>query len=229
MICIEDYLIKYCSVFYTSEVIIESINKIELKNYYNWVTSNDSVFYSEAKVENSQRDKSKIIIGSGTHIRGTLLIFKYDGKIIVGNDIYIGVGTWIWPSECVTIDDKVLISHNVNIVDTNAHELQSIERVERYKDLIKRSLWENKGSILTAPIVIRKNAWISFGATILKGVNIGEGAIVATGSVVTKDVPDYAVVTGNPARDYKVYNLIVLLAVYKFNLINAILINNFFI
>ena len=51
----------------------------------------------------------------------------------------------------------------------------------------------------TRPICINKNAWIGTRSIILKGVNIGEGAIVAAGSVVTKDVPEYTLVAGNPA------------------------------
>ena len=53
--------------------------------------------------------------------------------------------------------------------------------------------------MISAPIVIKDYAWISFGAIILKGVTIGEGAIVAAGSVVVNSVPDYCVVAGNPA------------------------------
>jgi acetyltransferase-like isoleucine patch superfamily enzyme len=188
---------------YPPSILIESINRNRIKECYDWVTANGTVFYSEAKIENSQQDKSKIMSGSGTHIRGTLLIFKYGGKIVIGNDVYVGEGTRIWSGESVTIEDNVLISHNVNIIDTSAHELHSTERSDRYKDLIKNGPWENKGSIVTGPILIKKNAWVSFGSTILKGVTIGEGAVVAAGSVVTKDVPDFAVVAGNPARVIK--------------------------
>jgi galactoside O-acetyltransferase len=57
--------------------------------------------------------------------------------------------------------------------------------------------WSN---VHHAPIVIRDKAWIGFGAIVLKGVTIGEGAVVGAGSVVTKDVPDWTVVGGNPAQ-----------------------------
>jgi acetyltransferase-like isoleucine patch superfamily enzyme len=188
---------------YPPEVIIDSINKNRIKACHDWVTTKDAVFYPEAKVENHQMDKSRIIVGTGTHIRGTLLLFRYGGKITIGNDTYVGEGTRIWSGDSVTIEDNVLISHNVNIIDTNSHETYSIERAERYKDLLKSGHWKEKGNILTAPILIKKNAWISFGATILRGITIGESAIVAAGSVVTKDVPDYAIVGGNPASVIK--------------------------
>lgn len=184
-------------------LIIESIDKKKINDCFEWVSTKDGVFYPEAKVENFQLDKSKIVIGSGTHIRGALLVFRYGGKISIGNNSYIGDGSKIWSGESITIEDNVLISHNVNIIDTNSHEMYSNERAERYKDLIKNGHWGNKGSIVTGPIVIKRNAWISFGASVLKGVTIGEGAIVAAGSIVTKDVPDYAIVGGNPAQIIK--------------------------
>lgn len=54
--------------------------------------------------------------------------------------------------------------------------------------------------LLVKPVVIRCNAWIGAGAMILPGVTVGENAIVAAGAVVTKDVPDNAVVAGVPAK-----------------------------
>ena len=53
------------------------------------------------------------------------------------------------------------------------------------------------------PIVIEDYVWIATGAMILPGVTVGEGAVVAAGSVVTKDVPPWTVVAGNPAREVK--------------------------
>ena len=54
--------------------------------------------------------------------------------------------------------------------------------------------------ITCKPVRIKRNVWIGANATILPGVTIGENAVVGAGSVVTKDVPDNAVVAGNPAR-----------------------------
>jgi galactoside O-acetyltransferase len=70
---------------------------------------------------------------------------------------------------------------------------------ERYgnSDCFDRLDWTN---VRSAPILICDRVWIGFGATILKGVTIGEGAIIASRSVVTQDVEAYTVVAGNPAR-----------------------------
>lgn len=53
------------------------------------------------------------------------------------------------------------------------------------------------------PVLIRKGAWIGAGATMLPGISIGKHAIVGAAAVVTKDVPDYAIVVGNPAKVVK--------------------------
>ena len=63
----------------------------------------------------------------------------------------------------------------------------------------------NSNHIKTQPVYIGKNVWIGLGSIILKGVTIGDGAIIAAGSVVTKDVPSNCLVGGNPAKVIKDY------------------------
>ncbi|RYE37966.1 MAG: acyltransferase [Sphingobacteriales bacterium] len=117
----------------------------------------------------------------------------------MGDNCYLGENSIIWSGESVRIGDNVLISHNVNIIDSNSHELDHLERAEGFKSLIENGHPKEKGSIITSPIIIKDYAWVSFNSIILKGVTVGEGAVVAAGSVVTKDVPDYSIVAGNPA------------------------------
>lgn len=182
-----------------SRIVIEANNQKNIKECESQsILGEKSKFFPEAKVYNSST-KQKIIIGQNSHIRGQLLVFKYGGSITIGNNCYIGDGSRIWSGESITIGDNVLISHNVGIVDTNSHEIDYIEREERYKDLIANGPWITKGSVITNSIVIKDNVWINFGAIILKGVTIGKGAIIAAGAVVTKDVPDFTIVAGNPA------------------------------
>lgn len=94
--------------------------------------------------------------------------------------------------------DDVVISWGVTIVDHNSHSLSWPERANDVLDWGRGTKdWQN---VKIAQVQIDNKVWIGFNAIILKGVAIGEGAIVAAGAVVTKDVPPYSVVAGNPAR-----------------------------
>jgi acetyltransferase-like isoleucine patch superfamily enzyme len=183
---------------------LKIIQWAKINNLYTMVIKGkDSHFYEETSIQNHSLNPDNIIIKNNSHIRGELLIFKHGGKIEIGDNSFIGVGSKIWSGESIKIGNNVLISHNVNIIDTNSHEINHIEREEGFKNLIKNGYSEFKGSILTAPIIVEDNVWINFNVIILKGVIIGEGAIVAAGSIVTKNVEPYTMVAGNPARFIK--------------------------
>lgn len=85
----------------------------------------------------------------------------------------------------IVIGKGAKISHDVTLIDGDGH-IMEYENYEPKK-----------------PIIIKEHVWIGTKATILKGVTIGEGAVVAAGSVVTKDVPSHCLVAGNPARVIK--------------------------
>jgi acetyltransferase-like isoleucine patch superfamily enzyme len=143
---------------------------------------------------------SRIEIGARTLVDGELLVHDYGGAISIGCACYIGAGTRIWSGESLRIGDHVFVAHNVTITDTNAHQIDADERARHYERTVVAARPFEKGSIETAPVVIGDHAWINFNVAILKGVTIGEGAIVGAGSVVTKDVPPYVLAAGNPAR-----------------------------
>jgi len=96
-----------------------------------------------------------------------------------------------------------LSAHNVTITDTNSHPLGAKARADDYHRRIVLGGPFEKGSIEGAPIIIEDDVWINFGAAILKGVRIGRGAVVAAGSVVTKDVPPWTLVAGVPAKEIR--------------------------
>lgn len=162
-----------------------------------------SQLYAESKIINMTGDPANIVIGKNTHIRGELLTMKYGGKIEIGDNCFIGEHSRIWSGESVKIGSHVLISHNVNISDTDTHEVDHLERAAGFIQLVKVGQPKDKGSIKTKAVVIGDHVWISFNAIILKGVTIGKGSIIAAGAVVTKDVPDFCMVAGNPAAIIK--------------------------
>jgi acetyltransferase-like isoleucine patch superfamily enzyme len=154
----------------------------------------------DAIIINGRNNKKDIKLGENCLCRGTLLTFKYGGEIAIGNWSYIGDLTRIWSGESVTIGNHVLISHNVFISDTSAHELDYELRADRYEQLILNGMHADKTGLKTAAIIIEDNVWINPNSVILSGVTIGKGAIVAAGSVVTKDVKPFTMVAGNPAK-----------------------------
>ena len=112
-------------------------------------------------------------------------------KIIIGNNVGIS-GSSINATTTITIEDNVLIGSGCLISDTDSHPLHWEDR-----------LYNNNDKTAKAPITVKKNAFIGARSIILKGVTIGECAIVGAGSVVSKDVPPYSIVCGNPARVVK--------------------------
>src|SRR5581483_10163996 len=108
----------------------------------------------------------------------------------IGSGSYIGYQTTIVSGRRVAIGRHVLIANRVMIAADDGHPLDAAARVANQPARL-----QDIGSI-----DIGDAAWIGEGATVLKNVRIGEGAIVAAGSVVTKDVPPYMIAAGNPAR-----------------------------
>jgi acetyltransferase-like isoleucine patch superfamily enzyme len=177
--------------------------KMYKRDFQNSFTGNDVLFLPTAEIHNMQADTSKIVIGEGSQIAGTLLITPFGGSITIGEYCYLGDHSRIWSADQIEIGKHVLISHNVNVMDTNAHETCANERAESYKKQVKEGYPKLKGHVKTAKVKIGDFVWIGFNAIILKGVTIGDGAIVAAGSVVTNDVAAFTLVAGNPARFIK--------------------------
>lgn len=119
---------------------------------------------------------------------------KFNPEITIGDNFILGDYSHIAATNRITIGDNVLTGKNILIVD-NAHGVSD----RRMLDIApaQRPV-SSKG-----PVVIEDNVWIGGNACIMPGVRIGKGSIVGAGSVVTKDVPPYSVVAGNPARIIK--------------------------
>lgn len=160
----------------------------------------NSKFYPETRVVSRMEDKLRIRIGENTHARCNFFVFPFGGQIEIGDFTFIGEGSRIWSGDNITIGNHVMIAHNVDVMDTNSHEIDHLERAESFKQLLKTGHPRTQGSIKCAPVVIEDYAWIGFGSAILKGVTIGKGAIVGAHSLVTENVEPFTIVTGNPAK-----------------------------
>lgn len=150
-------------------------------------------------VIDKRHNRSIITIGQDCLIEGTLVTETETSSISIGNNVYIGGGTILDCVASIVIGDDVLISYQGILTDSDNH---SIRYSVRKKDLAdwKCGGKHDWGTTQANPIKILKGVWIGARAIILKGVTIGEGAIVGAGSVVTKDVPPYTIVAGNPAK-----------------------------
>src|SRR2546422_5510637 len=111
-------------------LLIKELNEREAIKKCQALSIGEATFYPEARVFNYQHNKERIQTGKNSHIRGELLVFGYGGQIIIGNNCYLGEHTRIWSGEKVILGNDILISHNVNIFDSTAHEINSDERAE---------------------------------------------------------------------------------------------------
>ena len=129
------------------------------------------------------------ILGSDVEESTTVFIPFYTnfGRFTkIGKNVFINHACSFLDMGGITIEDEVLIGPRVNLV-TEYHPLEPTDR----------------RALVTKPILIKRNAWIGAGASILPGVTIGENSVVAAGAVVSKDVPDHVVVAGIPAKIIK--------------------------
>ncbi|MGA7595802.1 MAG: acyltransferase [Gallionella sp.] len=158
-----------------------------------------AVVHPSAGIHNIRRRRDAIRVGANTHIKGELLTFAHGGEISIGEYCYVGEQSHIWSATSIVIGDRVLISHNVNIFDSLTHPIKALERHDHFRKIIT-SGHPKQVNLGEAPVRIGNDVWIGCLSIILKGVTIGEGAIVGAGSVVSKDVPPYTIVAGNPAK-----------------------------
>jgi acetyltransferase-like isoleucine patch superfamily enzyme len=156
---------------------------------------------ADAKCINESGVKENIIIGNNCELHCGIILGK-KSVIRLGDFTTIRYGTKLFSINKLIIGKYVIISNNVIISDNNNHPTDPDKRILMSTSGFYSDLWNAEHS-RSAPIIIGDNVWIGERAIILKGVTIGQGSIVATASVVTKDVPPYSIVAGNPATIVK--------------------------
>ena len=120
-------------------------------------------------------------IGHGTKIR------CHEGEVRIGDKTVLGQECTISAYQHVSIGEQCIVADRVMLIDFD-HNVAEVERPIRVQGIYKRD------------VRVGNNVWIGYGAQILRGVSVGDNAIVGASAVVTKDVPANAVVAGAPAR-----------------------------
>lgn len=161
------------------------------------------------RLDNPVKNKKYLFVGNDSIVSGQYIFESNEGYITIGDHSYVGGGTFISRSS-ITIGNNVTIAWGGTVYDHDSHSLDFMERRKDIDDELSdirngRNFIQNKdwSNVKSKPIVIKDDVWIGMNVIILKGVTIGEGAIVGAGSVVTKDVPSWTVVAGNPAKVVK--------------------------
>jgi acetyltransferase-like isoleucine patch superfamily enzyme len=114
-------------------------------------------------------------------------IFSPHRRIILGDSVQFGKYCCI---QCdLTMGSKILVARGVAFIGRDAHRI----------DTVGKAIWDS-GRVDALATIVEDDVWIGYNAIVLSGVKIGRGAVVAAGSVVTKDIPRYSIVAGVPAR-----------------------------
>lgn len=128
---------------------------------------------------------TKVRLGARVYL-GRNGIFQGPGAVSIGEGAYIGNFFSLNSRERISIGDRCMLGNFVSIVDNNHGTDEACDMIGQ--------------PFTTAPVIIERNCWVGEKATILAGVRVGEGSIIAAGSVVTKDVPGNHIVAGVPAK-----------------------------
>lgn len=158
------------------------------------------------RFDNGKENRKYVSIGKECLISSSFVFESPSGFIGIGDNVHIGGSMMICRSG-ISIGDDVTMAWGITIYDHNSHSVNWEERKndnrQCYADYknhngnnVVNKDWSN---VVSKPIVIGPKVWVGFNVTILKGVTIGEGAVIGACSVVVKDIEPWTVVAGNPA------------------------------
>jgi len=152
---------------------------------WRWETSGLLFLGRRLQIQIDRRGKVRfgrfVWIGDGTKIR------CHEGEVIIGDKTVIGQECTISAYRHVRIGEQCVIADRAMFIDFD-HGMSEVERPVRVQGIYKRD------------VDVGSNVWIGYGACILRGVTVGDSAVIGTSSVVTRDVPTNAVVGGVPAE-----------------------------
>jgi acetyltransferase-like isoleucine patch superfamily enzyme len=144
--------------------------------------------------------RAALRIGDYSWIAGEVRVLTPTARVSIGDHCYVGPGARIWAAASITVGRFVLMAHYVDILDNNSHSLSAAERRREASDLFERGVEIDFTQVGVGPVVVEDDVWIGTKTTILKGVRIGRGAVIAANSLVTHDVAPFTLSGGNPLR-----------------------------
>ena len=178
---------KLLEIFNNSEKLTMDEEATEACNYYSMEAQKITceINYAYHDLDETRELFSKLI---GKELNDDFRLFPpfttdFGKNIHIGKNVFINSGCRFQDQGGIYIGDNVLIGHNVVLATLNHEENP-----------------KNRGNLCPAPVKIENDVWIGSNATVLPGVTIGQGAIIAAGAVVTKDVEENSVVGGVPAK-----------------------------
>lgn len=178
----------HCHVYNHSLINILPSAKIEIKEYGYFDINKTNIQNEIVKPCKLLLDSNaKMIVEGFTMFEGAAIVIVNGGVLTIGRNTYMNESL-IQCANYISIGDDCAIAPDVLIQDTDFHPILGDD---------------GKPKPISKPIKIGNKVWICAKAIILKGVSIGDGAIIAAGAVVTKNVPPYTCVAGNPARVVK--------------------------
>jgi acetyltransferase-like isoleucine patch superfamily enzyme len=158
--------------------------------------------YSFACFHSQQPNGFKLGYASGNYLHSHFLVGE-KGKVCVGKYVVLEA-TNILANDSVTIGDYCMFSWGSYVTDSWLNEETYSFSVR--KEILKK-LADSKNRYLDIPnpkpVIIEENVWVGFDAVILPGVRLGRGSVIGCKTVISEDVPPYAVIVGDPARIVK--------------------------
>lgn len=147
----------------------------------------DRVFIGEGSLLDVGSGDSAVRIGADSHLSRGVTIRTQKGEIRVGSQVNIGAGSFIYGYGDIEVGDYCLLANGVELITGN-HRADDIEKPMRFQGRDPDR------------ISIGEDVWLGVRAMVMGGVTIGRGSIIGAGSVVTRDIPEYSVAVGVPAR-----------------------------
>lgn len=181
------------------------------KAYEVFLKSGNSILNNDftIRVDKPVEGKKFVTVGNDCVLGCSITFETEQGEVLIGDRVYIGRSAIIC-REKIEFGKNIFVSWDCTFIDTDSHSMNYLDRenditqlltdLRREGKFIEHKNWD---VVKSQPIKICDHAWIGMRSIVLKGVTIGEGAIVAAGSVVTSDVPAWTIVGGNPARAIK--------------------------